>query len=60
MKMKWMALALAGLVWMGGSAMAMDVHVDSSTAGMKDKVASIPPGCAGEDTSDQPDFQCGL
>lgn len=42
MKMKWMALALAGLVWMGGSAMAMDVHVDSSTAGMKDKVASIP------------------
>lgn len=42
MKKKWMALALAGLVWMGGSAMAMDVHVDSSTEGMKDKVASIP------------------
>lgn len=42
MKKKWMALALVGLVWMGGSAMAMDVHVDSSTEGMKDKVASIP------------------
>ena len=34
------ALALAGLVWMGGNAMAMNVNVDSATKDMPGKVES--------------------
>lgn len=35
-----LALALAGCLWMGGSAMAMDVNVDSSTKDMPGKAES--------------------
>ena len=35
-----MALALAGSLWLGGTAMAMDVNVDSATKGMPGKVES--------------------
>lgn len=34
------ALALAGLVWIGGNAMAMNVDVDSATKDMPGKVES--------------------
>lgn len=35
------ALALAGCLWMGGGAMAMDVNVDSATKDMPGKAESI-------------------
>ena len=40
-----MALALAGSLWLGGTAMAMDVNVnvDSATKGMPGKVESTAP-----------------
>lgn len=39
-KTKLLALALAGCLWMGGNAMAMDVNVDSATRDMPGKVES--------------------